>query len=536
MKVTFQMRLFISLVLIFTMIFSLLTIYYYIEASDKVYQEMSRRARVQSEIISIIPGLRLAVIRDDIKEINTLMREVVSRSDSAFVVIGDKNANHLFHSTDDNKIGTPLIGNDNTEVLSGKTVTTLRWGGMGISLRSKSPIYDANNNVIGIVSVGYMKNDLDQLTFWNSLRSLALFLLLLVGLFLFSWFFTRGIKKQIFSLEPREIGLLVRQQQAMLESVYEGVIVIDNKFNIMLMNKAAQLLLGIRGSVENIQQQSLNQLISPVPFFEPSVMLTQDTHDEISCFNQRTVIASRIRIRLEEVLQGWVITFRDRQEIDSLMARLSQVKCYLNNLRIMHHEQLNNITVISGLLQSGRYQDAIGYIQKQSEYSQCILDFISSQFTSPTVCGLLLGKLSLARDKGVELIFDPASQLIGDFNAVPECELISIIGNLLDNAIEASCHSDYPRQPVEVLILGDEHELIIEVADKGCGIPEDIREIIFERGVTSKPGDDHGIGLSLVHSFVMRAGGYVEVTANQPYGSVFSVFIPEITISDSTGR
>ena len=211
---------------------------------------------------------------------------------------------------------------------------------------------------------------------------------------------------------------------------------------------------------------------------------------------------------LENSLQGWVITFRDRNEIDSLSAQLSQVKRYVDNLRIMRHEQLNRMTTLSGLLHMGRYEEAIGYIQAQSEHAQELLDFISSRFSSPTLCGLLLGKAARAREKGVELNFDPICRLDRPFLALPEealisiignllteSEVISIIGNLLDNAIEATQRSPLPHAPVEVLIKLSEQELIIEVADQGVGIKPEIRDRIFERGITTKTRGDHGIGL-----------------------------------------
>ena len=130
-------------------------------------------------------------------------------------------------------------------------------------------------------------------------------------------------------------------------------------------------------------------------------MFESDTHDELCRFNQLTVLASRVRIMLENSLQGWVITFRDRDEINSLSAQLSQVKRYVDNLRIMRHEQLNRMTTLSGLLHMGHYDEAIRYIQAQSEHAQELLDFISSHFNSPTLCGLLLVKPPARGKKGL---------------------------------------------------------------------------------------------------------------------------------------
>ena len=399
MKVSFQIKLFISLVLFFSGLFILLGGYYYIDIGRQLYQEMSTRAKIQAEEIAIIPNLRKSVAEKDIPAIAEFMQQVVDRSDASFIVIGDNKGIHLFHSVYDDRVGTTLIGGDNQEVLQGKSLTTIRQGGLGISLRSKAPIFNDAGQVIGIVSVGYLTSYLDTITLGKAINIFIAAVLLLAALFIFSWFFTRSIKKQIFSLEPREIGLLVRQQKAMMESIYEGVIAIDSNLRIEVINQAARTLLNLSQPTRELRGQLITDVIPAVPFFSRDAMLAKDTHDEICRFNHATVIASRVRIMLEDKLQGWVITFRDRNEIDSLSAQLSQVKRYVDNLRIMRHEQLNRMTTLSGLLHMERYDEAIRYLQAQSEHAQELLDFISSRFSSPTLCGLLLGKAARAREK-----------------------------------------------------------------------------------------------------------------------------------------
>lgn len=526
MKVSFQIKLFISLVVFFSMLFALLGSYYYIDVGKQLYQEMSGRAKIQAEEIAIIPSLRKQVEDKNIPAIHDFMQKLAARSDASFIVIGDNKGLHLYHSVFDDRVGKTLVGGDNAEVLQGKSTTTIRQGGLGISLRSKAPIFNDHGQVVGIVSVGYLTSYLDTITVSKVVNILIAAVLLLIALFIFSWFFTRSIKKQIFSLEPREIGLLVRQQKAMMESIYEGVIAIDDNLRIEVINQAARTLLGLSLPARELRGQLIDEVIAPVPFFSRETMLRQDNHDEICRFNDLTVIASRVRIMLEDSLQGWVITFRDRNEIDSLSAQLSQVKRYADNLRIMRHEQLNRMTTLSGLLHMGRYDEAIRYIQAQSEHAQELLDFISSRFSSPTLCGLLLGKAARAREKGVALRFDPGCSMKEPFTPLVESEVISIIGNLLDNAIEATQRAPLPHEPVEVLILLNERELIIEVADQGIGINAEIRERIFERGVTTKTQGDHGIGLYLIESYVTQAGGLIEVADNTPHGTIFSLFIP----------
>ncbi|HFP9395305.1 TPA: ATP-binding protein [Raoultella ornithinolytica] len=526
MKVSFQFKLFISLVAFFSVLFALLGVYYYIDASHQLYQEMSTRAKIQAEEIALMPDLRRQVIQEDPQSLTSFMQKIAARSDASFIVIGDAQGVHLFHSVHPEWVGTRLVGGDNQAVLEGKSITTIRKGGLGVSLRSKAPIFDTSGRVVGIVSVGYLTSYLDSITLTKVINIFIAAVLLLIALFIFSWYFTRSIKKQIFSLEPREIGLLVRQQKAMMESIYEGVIVIDRHRRIEVINHAARSLLGLSQPARLLRGQSIDGVIAPQPFFASGEMLENDTHDELCRFNQLTVLASRVRIMLEESLQGWVITFRDRDEINSLSAQLSQVKRYVDNLRIMRHEQLNRMTTLSGLLHMGHYDEAIRYIQAQSEHAQELLDFISSRFSSPTLCGLLLGKAARAREKGVALSFDPACQLDRPLPSLIESELISIIGNLLDNAIEATQRAELPHEPVEVLIQLNARELMIEVADRGIGIDPAIRDHIFERGITTKTRGDHGIGLYLIEHYVTQAGGTIEVADNSPRGAIFTLFIP----------
>ena len=526
MKVSFQFKLFISLVAFFSVLFALLGVYYYIDASHQLYQEMSTRAKIQAEEIALMPDLRRQVIQEDPQSLTSFMQKIAARSDASFIVIGNAQGVHLFHSVHPEWVGTRLVGGDNQAVLEGKSITTIRKGGLGVSLRSKAPIFDTSGRVVGIVSVGYLTSYLDSITLAKVINIFIAAVLLLIALFIFSWYFTRSIKKQIFSLEPREIGLLVRQQKAMMESIYEGVIVIDRHRRIEVINHAARSLLGLSQPARLLRGQSIDSVIAPQPFFASGEMLENDTHDELCRFNQLTVLASRVRIMLEESLQGWVITFRDRDEINSLSAQLSQVKRYVDNLRIMRHEQLNRMTTLSGLLHMGHYDEAIRYIQAQSEHAQELLDFISSRFSSPTLCGLLLGKAARAREKGVALSFDPACQLDRPLPSLIESELISIIGNLLDNAIEATQRAELPHEPVEVLIQLNARELMIEVADRGIGIDPAIRDHIFERGITTKTRGDHGIGLYLIEHYVTQAGGTIEVADNSPRGAIFTLFIP----------
>ncbi|TKY80848.1 sensor histidine kinase [Pectobacterium polonicum] len=528
LRLSFHIKLFIYLIVFFSSLLLMTGIYYYHDIDKQLYSELGTRAQVQAREIAIIPTLVESVKNRDIKQIYTLAQQLKQRSDASYIVIGDNQARHLFHSEyaeNDQLVGTQMVGGDNFDVLAGKSAITVRHGSIGVSLRSKAPII-ADGQVIGIVSVGYLKTHIDSLTLSKLARILLAILAMFVALFVFSWWFSRNLKKQMFGLEPLEIRMLVRQQKALLESIYEGVIAIDKQRRIAAINHAAKEILGLSAPSHLLRGKPVDDVIKPVPFFSGEAMWSSDTHDEVCRFNHATVIASRVRIMLEDELQGWVISFRSKNDIHTLSMQLSQVKRYANSLRILRHEQLNWTATLAGLLHLKRYDEAIKYIEAQSESAQVVLDFVSRRFCSPALCGLLLGKYATAREKGIEIVFDPRCQLTHIPAALSETELMSIIGNLLDNAMEATLAMVTPHYPVEVYIYDSEQELVIEVADQGTGIEPAIADSLFEMGVTSKTQGDHGLGLHLVASYVNQARGIIEVSANQPNGSIFSLFIP----------
>ena len=548
-RLPFQVKLFLSLVLFSCLLLALLGAILFHVIDRQLHHDLGQRARVQASEIALMPGLAQKVADRDVAGIALLIQPLRDQSDASYIVIGDVRERHLYHSESPERIDLPMIGGDNAEVLAGKTIISVRQGGIGVSLRSKAPILNASKQVIGIVSVGYLTSYIDNINGRRLAQAGLYGMLLLLLLFIFSWVFTRNVKKQMFWLEPKDIALLVRQQKALLEAMYEGVFAIDGQKQLILINRAARELLDIRQPENQLLGKPLDEVLETPPTFFTQSGVAEDNpasssrHDQITVLNQRQVIVNRVPIELEPGKEsGWVFSFRDKNDINTLSSQLSQVKRYADNLRIMRHEQLNWTATLAGLLQMQRYDDAMRYIQAQSEGAQAVLDFVSARFTSPALCGLLLGKYVSAREKGVELAFDPACQLLRIPAAISETELMSVIGNLLDNAVDATLNAGTAAVPVELYISDRNHELLIEVADRGGGVDDALKPHLFEQGVTTKPlsgdemtGAEHGIGLYLVASYVRQAGGSIEISDNTPQGTIFSVFIP--TTSDaSTGK
>lgn len=544
-RLPFQVKLFLSLVGFSCLLLALLGAILFHVLDRQLHRDLGQRARVQATQIALMPGLAEKVAARDVSEIARLIQPLRNQSDASYIVIGDVREQHLYHSESPERLHLPMIGGDNAEVLQGKTIISMRKGGIGVSLRSKAPILDANHQVIGIVSVGYLTSYIANINARLLWQAGLYGLLLLILLFIFSWMFTRNVKRQMFWLEPKEIASLVLQQKALLEAMYEGIFAVNAEKQLILINRAARELLDIRQPENELIGKPIEKIVqTPLTFFDPtSAVDNRSLHDQITVLNQREVIVNRVPIEVEPGAErGWVFSFRDKNDINTLSSQLSQVKRYADNLRIMRHEQLNWTATLAGLLQMQRYDDAMRYIQAQSEGAQAVLDFVSTRITSPCLCGLLLGKFVSAREKGIELAFDPACQLTRIPSGISETALMSVIGNLLDNAVDATLKAHNSAAPVELYISDRNQELLIEVADQGVGIEDALKPHIFEQGVSSKPSDvhemagsDHGIGLYLAAGYINQAGGSIEVTDNSPQGTIFSVFIP-FPGSVSTGQ
>lgn len=525
-NLSFANKLFISLLLFAVMLLVIMHGYFWNVITHQLQEQIGGKALSQAETIASMSSLKEAVLTKDISRVQLIIDPLSQKSDASFIVIGDQNANRLYHSLH-GEIGQHMIGGDSETVLQGNPIISISKGSFGVSLRGKAPIYGANNQVIGIVSVGYFQKQIDQYSMDSLLPLLVFCGLLFIALFIFSFLFTRSIKHQMLELEPKEIGLLFSLQKSILESIYEGVIAIDKQHKIIHINVAARLILHLDLAEQQLINRPLDNYLKPIPFLYGRQNSDKDEHDQLCDFNKTLVIASRVRIIIANNIEGWVITFRDKDDINTLTAKLTQIRKYADNLRVIRHEHLNQMTTLSGLLTLQRYTEALQLINKHSELHQEALDFITRHFNNPTLCGLLLGKTATARELGITLQFDPQSQLMTLPSLISEAEFISIVGNIIDNAINAMLQEPLQNRKIEVFLSDATDEYLLEVADWGCGIDESIKETLFELGVTTHTEPEHGIGLYLVYNYVKKANGYISIEPNEPKGTIVSIYIPK---------
>lgn len=530
-RLSFRQRVWALLFIAVTFQLALIAGYFHYVLADTLNSQVSTRALIQAREIASDPQLINAVQWHDIRKVRQQIDRLQRISDAEFIVVGDSHGIRMAHPNPD-KIGLQMQGGDNERALKfGMHYYSVRQGTLGLAIRGKSPIIAGNGQILGVVSVGYLIDTVDN---WLTLHSTPFFFALLfifVTSSLAAWLFSRHIKGQMYGMEPEEIALSLRMRNSVFEAIYEGVIAIDRQGCILSANQRGLSILGIAYPLEFLRGKKIERYVTPADFFIGQKMdglqhNEERQHGEVTC-NGETLTATRVKIWEDNHHLGWVVSFTPRNNVTMLTSQLTQIREQTDSLRVVSHEYANKLSTISGLIKIGAYDRALSVILEETETHQKLIDFISQTFKSKVVAGLLLGKYSRAKELDLQLSFDPCCQLSRTPYTLSEDELAAIIGNLLDNAFEATLGNPNSNKCISILLTdANDSELVVEVADNGTGLSEDIAESMFSRGVSSKNRPGHGIGLYLIHKLVSRAGGTILVDDAAPCGTIFSLFIP----------
>lgn len=244
--------------------------------------------------------------------------------------------------------------------------------------------------------------------------------------------------------------------------------------------------------------------------------------------NEQVLIVNRVPIKdANNQITGAVASFRNRSELFEVTQELSRVKEYAEVLRSQTHEYSNKLHLISGLIQLESYQEAIQFISSELDAHVSHTRFILQEVPDPLIAGLLLGKLNQANERKIELKIDPESNFREIPAAIDRAQLIVILGNLLDNAMDAVWAPGAFAQEITIFLLDMEEVLLIEVEDRGPGISREHAERVFELGFSTKQQPNHGYGLHLVQQAVSKLHGNITHTGNPAGGTIFTVTLPK---------
>ncbi|EQC0965922.1 sensor histidine kinase DpiB [Citrobacter braakii] len=526
-SLAFPLRIFLLILVVSVFIIAALAQYFTASFEDYLATHVRDMAMNQAKIIASNDSIIAAVKHRDYKRLATIADKLQSGTDFDYVVIGDTNSVRLYHPNPE-KIGYPMQFTKPGALERGESYFITGKGSIGMAMRAKTPIFDDDGKIIGVVSIGYLISKIDS---WRSDFLLPMaggFILLLLVLMLLSWLFAAHIRRQMLGMEPKQIARVVRQQEALFSSVYEGLIAVDPDGYITAINRSARKMLGLSSPGRKWLGKPVSEVVQPTDFFTQQI--AEKRQDAMVNFNGLSVIANREAIRSGDELLGAIISFRSKDEIATLNAQLTQIKQYVESLRTLRHEHLNWMSTINGLLQMKEYDRVLAMVQGESQAQQQLIDSLRGAFADRQVAGLLFGKVQHARELGLTMTIVPGSQLHQLPEGLDSTEFAAIVGNLLDNAFEASLRTQQGNKIVELYLSDEGDDVIIEVADQGCGVPEALREKIFEQGVstrTDEPGE-HGIGLYLIASYVRRCNGVITLEDNSPCGTLFSLFLPKV--------
>lgn len=513
----------LSLLLFIILVFSF---YFHSLISNSLTNQLGDRVLSIAETVASIPEIKQAFSeKDPSKIIQPIAEKIRKQTGAEFVVVGNTEKKRYSHPVPD-RIGESMVGKDNNEALKGKYIISQERGTLGPSLRGIVPIYNQNGKILGIVAVGYSLQDVDNIAMNYRkkiiLISLGVILVGIIGALLIA----RGMKRAILGLEPEEITQLYQENKAVLESVKEGIVAVNLDGTITMVNQQAINMLQWPSEKDTLRANILD--ISPYSPLLEIIEKGKAVFDKEFSLNDEFFIANYLPILSEKgSITGWVSSFRSKSELSRLTQELAQVRQYSEALRAQTHEYSNKLYMISGLIQLQSYQEAIDFIAREFDIHQNLLNFIKQEISDVMIGGLLIGKFNQANELKIHFDIDRESS----FKEIPEGierdSLTTIIGNLIDNAMEAVMTPGAKAKNIKIYFSDFGNDLILEVEDSGIGISPEIEDKIFERGFSTKKLENHGVGLFLVQKIIKKLNGYISYTPNPGGGSVFTVIIPK---------
>jgi two-component system CitB family sensor kinase len=454
--------------------------------------------------------------------IDPIAERIRRATGASFVVVANRRVIRLSHPNP-KLIGKSLLhdpGENPAPIFAGKTFVGEQRGSLGLSMRAKVPIRTASGRVVGLVSVGVLETAIAE-EFRDSLPVILIPLLVALTLGVAGAFLlARRVKRQTFGLEPDEIGALLEQREAMLHGVREGTITLDPAGRVTLINDEAQRLLGVGADAVGWRVED----VVPAGRVRDVLAGRVPGQDEIVVVGDRVLVANRMPVEVRGRSIGAVVTLRDRTELDALSRELHDVRKLADALRAQEHDFQHRLHVISGLIELGRYDDAVSEINRSSLLHQELAASLVDRVGDPILAALLLGKAAVASEHGVKLDVQ-ATELPKELGDVRS--LVGMLGNLIDNALE-SVSAGAGGGHVDVTLQVEGGELVIAVHDSGPGVDPALTEEIFRDGFTTKVArggqQSRGLGLALVSQEVRRWNGTIEV--ENVDGARFTVRLP----------
>ncbi|GGS33548.1 ATP-binding protein [Actinokineospora fastidiosa] len=439
-----------------------------------------------------------------------------------FITIMAPDGTRFTHPNPD-RIGGKFLGNT-APALAGQAFTETYTGTLGPSVRAVVPVFGPDRRVVALVAAGIT---LEAISDMVADRVLGLLVVAAVALLVGaagSYLVSRRLRRQTGGLAPAELGRMIGYHESILHAVREGLILVDQDHRVTLCNDGVRALLDLPDDAEGKRVDELglpDELVG-------HLLDGTEMRDELHLTDTRVLVVNSSTVRVDGRPLGTVVTLRDRTDLQALTGELDTVRGFTESLRAQAHEAANRLHTVVSLVELGRAEEAIEFATGELALAQRLTDQVVAAVSEPILAALLLGKAAEAGERGVELVIDADAAIpLGDDGPVTARDLVTILGNLIDNAIDASVDAVDPigaRRPrVRVRVAREDGDLVLSVSDTGPGLPPDAVDAAFRRGWSTKD-DGRGIGLALVGQAVRRCRGAVSVSTD--VGAVFTVRLP----------
>ncbi|WP_247706625.1 sensor histidine kinase [Streptomyces liliiviolaceus] len=493
----------------------------YISDRSQAEAAAGRQAMGVARSVADSPSVREAIrTADPTRTLQPYALAVQRGAQVDFVTIMDPEGIRWTHPNEE-LIGKHFLGHTDRALL-GQSFTETYTGTLGESVRAVTPIHDGGR-IVGLVSAGIK---VDEISARVEEQVKALFGVAAAALALGAigtYVINARLRRSTHGMNASELSRMHDYHEAALHAVREGLLMLDGQFRVALINDGGRELLGVGGDVVG---HSVAELELPAPL-TGALLSGEPRVDEVYLTESRVLVMNTSPVSGGE-RRGTVVTLRDVTELQSLMGELDSERGFTTALRSQAHEAANRLHTVVSLIELGRAEEAVDFATAELELAQALTDQVVAAVSEPVLAALLLGKTAQANERGVELVVSEDSSI--DDGLLPVSltarDLVTVLGNLIDNAVDAAQGSVGAR--VTVTALADTEGLVLRVTDTGAGVDPAHTEEVFQRGWSTKPSGPggRGLGLALVRQAVSRHNGTLTMTEAPEGGASFEVRLP----------
>jgi CitB family two-component system sensor histidine kinase MalK len=504
---------------------SLLGAYFFLSSYtyETVQNEMGNHAKAVSSIIAVSPEFIQAIADPaEHRRVQELAEVVRRETGDEYISIIDMQGVRLSHPNP-SEIGQHFAGGDEAAALQGASYISVAVGTLGKSVRAFQPVYYQGRQ-IGVVVTGVSMEAVQRTIDKRNLQFLLILLVVWGCGIVLTMIVAQRIKSTLLGMEPFAIARLMVERNTVIKSVREGVVVVDTEGHLQLVNREARRIFAQAGITGELIGRKAATVIPNSRMLEV-VHSGQAEFDQEQHLNNMYILTNRLPLVVEGKIIGSLATFRDLAEIRKLAEELTGVKRYVEALRAQAHEFRNQLHVINGLILNEHYHELSDYIQELSAMGDNEIHWVNKHVRDSVLAAFFMSKLSRSREMGVNLILDSTMSLPAIHDGDLRNGLVTIIGNLIDNAIDAVQFTELKN--VNVGIHAEDGDWYIQVEDTGCGFEANKLINMFQKGYSTK-GENRGFGLFLVGKVVEKYHGHISVDAGEIQGTVVTVhLVPE---------